>query len=1410
MNKLLVSCMAAAFALSVTAAEWFKGGSIADGFETKPSGGAWSEGLKFTEGDDVKIAVTEDAEVSFAVANDNAKSLDSDVVTVTSKLALSAYDEVPTFEEGEAPKAALAPVDDGTNPAYYGLVWEDGKAKFVALSGAEPKEDDVTVTIQMRKVLGQTQIKYAVDGTDLTDANGKAWLNTNVADAPTVVAYAGTGSVSTLAGDASGAEYLTAANPTISDAAGLAAVAKTAADFDGLAGQTVTLDKDIVLTGTVTPIGAGAMKDNVSFKMPGEKDAKITTQAEADALADAFKATAFKGTFDGAGHTISNVVLPRQDYTGLFGSTYGATIKNLKVACAGFASGTTDCGGAVIAGVTVDTTIQDCEVSGDVTATKAIAGISGYACSGTVIKDCVNKADLTTKNEKIGGMVGCAQNGATGMWGTKGVEIDGCTNEGNLTCTTSGKTFLGGLVTYADSTVTFKGDNVVKGTLTQTGGSVSSVAAPNSGTIVLDDGTTFQVPAAYKTTVKPGKAVDGLQLATVSEGVATLVKAADVTNGGSYKVMAAGATISLANVGDSITLDETLATATVTTSAASAKVTKSGNVYTVEADLATPGFTITVAENVTTTVTINGEEVDLTDVPETLTQNDTYTVTFAPVEDYMFAADAVTEYTGTVGTTDITITAPTALKIVAKIGDTPYASFDDAIAALKDGDKILVVDTDAKLPDDWKVDEEGYLIAKVYVAEVGGVKYESYADAKTKAEDAAVKIIADMTIEDDVGDVNIVIASGKTVTLKNLKTGPNGAANVAWKVAGEEGAEVKPTVVLTCVASYGFTSAAKFSDVKVTLGDEREVWIESPNYMDATVDLDLPSGSQAVVTQGLTIGSLTGEGRFVKRASTLTLTEASEFSGSFGSMKVALGDDATLTVPNATVPQFELGDKVLVTAAGEETTVYSVRDAALYYLNPEVFTAQGGSTVKECKMTDVTAANLFVDAEGTVITGITAGDKIVVKDTVDLAVTSALSGYKFVIDNNATVRFAMYNAMTYCADGLDVDVKEGSTVILGRKYSNGWAYQNVNTFNINDTRIHGAGTATVADAVTVELAGTSTIELPLVGTGTVNAFTGMTLDDDWAGTVVVSSFTEGMDLGAYGKAGSTVKLGADFNLDERKSYLSPHCTIAGDLDLGGHTLTLNNGYSQTETDDNAYVINRLVGEGAINSTWKGSTKQFVKINNVLADDGETIAFTGTLTGLEVVLPTGYELSADGHIVKKSVTPVVGPTIPEGEGTIVVDGTTAVITPAQGVTEVTISGGESLTAVTVPVGVTQVNGLPAAATVTVKAGETDITAAFTITNGAIALDETASVDGVPVTPVLDEKAKDGALVVGDNVAVAVKTIPGLTYTLQRSATVKGETTDVASVKATAKTLTLTDPMEGGKPTSAFYTIRVEAK
>ena len=174
-----------------------------------------------------------------------------------------------------------------------------------------------------------------------------------------------------------------------------------------------------------------------------------------------------------------------------------------------------------------------------------------------------------------------------------------------------------------------------------------------------------------------------------------------------------------------------------------------------------------------------------------------------------------------------------------------------------------------------------------------------------------------------------------------------------------------------------------------------------------------------------------------------------------------------------------------------------------------------------------------------------------------------------------------------------------------------------------------------------------------------------------------------------------------------------------------------------------------------------------------------------------------------------VDPTEGDVKKESDGSFTVE-------PKPGVKSMTLTGVKAGDRVNVPTSLESISGV-AGATIVVKnaAGTVIPTAAFV--GGAegtfsLALNETAvvTVDGeqIPVKPALTEATDDTKpLVVGDTVAVGVKAIPGLTYSLMRSDEVGGEKAAVASTVAEGARVSLTDPMQGGKPEKAFYVIQV---
>ena len=237
-------------------------------------------------------------------------------------------------------------------------------------------------------------------------------------------------------------------------------------------GTTVFLDADIDFSGGLSkqfkPIG----KDNSNY---------------------------FQGTFDGQGHTISNLAMDSSSqFAGLFGYSYGATIRNvvLDSSC----SVVNSCSGSVnvrLGGVighcqasngpcTFENTVNMASVSfiGSTTGDAGflcLGGITGYILASNkdvTIKNCANYGSLShsetaSDNSYIGGIVGESD-------GWSSVYIQNCLNYGTITYNgTSKYLYLGGILGCA-----YKGKNNIENCVS--GGKITSNKARSSyiGSIV--------------------------------------------------------------------------------------------------------------------------------------------------------------------------------------------------------------------------------------------------------------------------------------------------------------------------------------------------------------------------------------------------------------------------------------------------------------------------------------------------------------------------------------------------------------------------------------------------------------------------------------------------------------------------------------------------------------------------------------------------------------------------------------------------------------------------------------------------------------------------------------------------------------------------------------------------------------
>ncbi|MBR0057249.1 MAG: hypothetical protein IJP66_07955 [Kiritimatiellae bacterium] len=283
--------------------------------------------------------------------------------------------------------------------------------------------------------------------------------------------------------------------------------------------------------------------------------------------AAAFDAGAFCGTYDGGNFTVSNFQMvgvddnPANnneglDYCGFFNSTYGATIKNLKIeykegTLADDTTSSTKESGATFVGVAKASTLQNLtSLAPDgvetVSASKGFGGIVGYLMAGSTVADSTNNVNIVSlSSNKAGGIAMITQNG-TGV-----ALITNCVNNG----TTAGNaTQKGGIVGYV-------GVATEIADCTDTAGSNPSFLRHQTGTLTMSGEN--KAPASVVSYSKNATNIDGLMFATVDNEVATFVKATDLALDGTYKAMGPGASYAFTAAG-TITIDQALVVPTVT------------------------------------------------------------------------------------------------------------------------------------------------------------------------------------------------------------------------------------------------------------------------------------------------------------------------------------------------------------------------------------------------------------------------------------------------------------------------------------------------------------------------------------------------------------------------------------------------------------------------------------------------------------------------------------------------------------------------------------------------------------------------------------------------------------------------------------------------------------------------------
>lgn len=146
----------------------------------------------------------------------------------------------------------------------------------------------------------------------------------------------------------------------------------------------------------------------------------------------------FRGTFDGQGHVVDNMIVDNLDsssYAGFIGLANGAKIMNLTVKGEVHGKNAKGTGGILASAMVNDVEIRNCVNYADVYSTAVCAaGVLGCASCGANIVNCFNMGNITSESSSVGGI--CSEVGTGKM-----LIIINCANFGDVTALS----FAGGL-----------------------------------------------------------------------------------------------------------------------------------------------------------------------------------------------------------------------------------------------------------------------------------------------------------------------------------------------------------------------------------------------------------------------------------------------------------------------------------------------------------------------------------------------------------------------------------------------------------------------------------------------------------------------------------------------------------------------------------------------------------------------------------------------------------------------------------------------------------------------------------------------------------------------------------------------------------------------------------------------------
>lgn len=342
----------------------------------------------------------------------------------------------------------------------YILAGKTSATYSVSLSVSGQEGNEQPILIEVDNVPLQANYRTNIYGALLTNS---ADLSVNITSS-----WDGENPIDLSTWDGTTKSYPTVTDPSTpvvissaSDLAGLADMIQGYTDESGVehpandfAGYTIALAADYDMGGK-------------EFPMLGSATRSSGTTGEGT--------TPFRGTFDGQGHTISNVKIQgttnSNDAAGFIPNLDGAsaTVKDITFSGltinapsnkqAGVVGLVTD--GATVSGVTV--------TSGSVTAAEAPGGIVGRILVNGTVENCENHANISSNGQNGGGIVGSATYNSSegcqmtikncknygtvtgnntsigGIVGTSAANVSACDNYGEVNCSSN---TIGGVVAY--------------------------------------------------------------------------------------------------------------------------------------------------------------------------------------------------------------------------------------------------------------------------------------------------------------------------------------------------------------------------------------------------------------------------------------------------------------------------------------------------------------------------------------------------------------------------------------------------------------------------------------------------------------------------------------------------------------------------------------------------------------------------------------------------------------------------------------------------------------------------------------------------------------------------------------------------------------------------------------------------